>query len=169
LLDAENTGSTACVCIVRQEFGHKFLYVANVGDTRAVLSKNGVAERMSQDHKATDKSEVERIKSGGGIVLENRVGGTLAITRAFGDHSLKREGVTAKPFINKHAIRPFDKFLVIASDGVWDVLEDQDAINFCKDEFNTKDIAQAIVKSALDKGSKDNISCLVLKFASSPF
>ena len=54
LLDADNTGSTACVCLVRIEFGHKFLYVANVGDTRAVLSKNGVAERMSQDHKATD-------------------------------------------------------------------------------------------------------------------
>jgi serine/threonine protein phosphatase PrpC len=88
LLDAENTGSTACVCLVRQEFGHKFLYVANVGDTRAVLSKNGIAERMSQDHKASDQSEVERIKSQGGIVLEGRVGGTLAITRAFGDHSL---------------------------------------------------------------------------------
>ena len=57
-------------------------------------------------------------------MLENRVGGSLAVTRAFGDHSLKRDGVTAKPFINKHAIRPFDKFLVIASDGVWDVLED---------------------------------------------
>ena len=100
------------------------MYVANVGDTRAVLSKNGVAERMSQDHKATDKSEVERIRSGGGIVVENRVGGSLAVTRAFGDHSLKRDGVIAKPFINKHALRPFDKFLVIASDGVWDVLED---------------------------------------------
>ena len=99
--------------------------------------------------------------------MENRVGGTLAITRAFGDHSLKKEGVTAKPFINKHAIKPFDKFLVIASDGVWDALEDQDAINFCKDEFSTKDIAQGIIKSAIDKGSKDNISCLVIKFASS--
>ena len=124
LLDADNTGSTAAVVIVRKEFGHLFLYVSNVGDTRAVLNKNGVAERMSQDHKATDPNEVLRIKGGGGIVLENRVGGTLAITRAFGDHSLKSEGVTAKPFINKHAIRPFDKHLVIASDGVWDVLED---------------------------------------------
>jgi protein phosphatase PTC1 len=55
LIDADNTGSTACVCIVRQEFGHKILYTANVGDTRAVLSKNGTAERMSYDHKATDK------------------------------------------------------------------------------------------------------------------
>lgn len=62
LLDADNTGSTGCVCIVRQEFGHKVLYVANVGDTRAVLSKNGLAERLSQDHKATDSAEVDRIK-----------------------------------------------------------------------------------------------------------
>ena len=67
---------------------------------------------------------MQRIKSGGGIVLDNRVGGTLAITRAFGDHSLKSEGVTAKPFINKHAIRPFDKYLIIATDGVWDVMDD---------------------------------------------
>ena len=46
------------MAIVRQEFAHRILYIANVGDTRAVLSKNGVAERMSQDHKATDISEV---------------------------------------------------------------------------------------------------------------
>lgn len=55
-------------------------------------------------------------------MFENRVGGTLAITRAFGDHSLKKDGVIAKPFINKLVLRPCDKFLVIASDGVWDVL-----------------------------------------------
>lgn len=100
------------------------LYVANVGDTRAVLSKNGVAERLSTDHKATDPSEYDRIKNGGGIIMDNRVGGSLAVTRAFGDHSLKRDGVIAKPTINKHVLRPFDKFLVIASDGVWDALED---------------------------------------------
>ena len=57
-MDSDNTGSTACMAIVRQEFAHRILYIANVGDTRAVLSKNGVAERMSQDHKATDISEV---------------------------------------------------------------------------------------------------------------
>lgn len=56
------------------------------------------------------------------MVFGDRVGGSLAVTRAFGDHSLKRDGVTAKPFINKHVLKPFDKFLVMASDGVWDVL-----------------------------------------------
>ena len=47
LLDADNTGSTACVVLIRKEFGHLFMYCANVGDTRGVLNKNGVAERMT--------------------------------------------------------------------------------------------------------------------------
>ena len=72
----------------------------------------------------TSLNLINRIKNGGGIVMENRVAGSLAVTRAFGDHALKNDGVTAKPYINKHVLRPFDKFLVIASDGVWDVLTD---------------------------------------------
>jgi protein phosphatase PTC1 len=100
------------------------LYVANLGDTRAVLSKNGIAERLSYDHRATDPAEVERVKSGGGIVVDGRVGGSLAITRAFGDHSLKKDGVIAKPFIKKLVLKNSDKFLIIASDGVWDSMED---------------------------------------------
>ena len=124
MIDADHTGSTACVVVVRQEMGNKLLYVANLGDTRAVMSKNGVAERMSYDHRGTDEAEVERVRSQGGIVLEGRVGGSLAITRAFGDHSLKKDGVIAKPFIKKHILRSTDKYLVVASDGVWDSLED---------------------------------------------
>ena len=69
------------------------------------------------------------------------MGGSLAITRAFGDHSLKRDGVIAKPYIKKHVLRSSDRYLVVASDGVWDALEDQDAINFCRDELNCKEIA----------------------------
>ncbi len=170
LIDADNTGSTGCVAIVRQEMGQKVLYVANVGDTRAVMSKNGIAERMSYDHKATDQGEYERIKASKGLILDGRVGGTLAITRAFGDHSLKPAGVIANPYIKKHILKITDKFLILASDGVWDGLEDQEAVNYCKEDCSTKDIAQAIVKGALDKGSKDNISCLVIRFHSTaPF
>ena len=58
---------------------------------------------------------------------------------------------------------PFDKFLVIATDGVWDVLTDQDAVDLCKEEMSTDLISKAIIKESIDKGSKDNIGCLVIK------
>ena len=138
LLDAEGCGSTATVCIIRNEFGHRILYTANVGDSRAVLSKNGVAERLSIDHRPTEFSEVERVKREGGIIFDNRLGGTLAITRAMGDHALKKDGLSSVPHINKHVLRPFDNYVIIASDGVWDSLEDQDAVNLCKDTQTTK-------------------------------
>lgn len=124
LVDADGCGSTACVAIVRKEGSHQVLYVANTGDTRCVLSKGGQAERMSVDHKGDNPDEILRIKSSGGIIMENRVGGVLAVTRAFGDHSLKKSGVIAVPHVLKYTLKPFDKFMVIASDGVWDELSD---------------------------------------------
>jgi len=57
LLDSDGCGSTACVAVVRREGVHNVLYVANIGDTRAVLAKNGNAERMSIDHKCDNIDE----------------------------------------------------------------------------------------------------------------
>jgi len=96
--------------------------------------------------------------------MDGRVAGGLAITRALGDMAYKNFGVIASPYVVKHVLRPFDKFLVIASDGVWDTVSDQQAIGCCSDELTTKQIAQNIVKLALQKGSGDNISCMVIKF-----
>jgi protein phosphatase PTC1 len=121
--------------------GKKVLYVANVGDTRGVMmSGANTFQRVSYDHKATDKQEIDRVKKDGGIIMDERVGGALAITRAFGDYALKRDGVTAKPSITKHFLKPADKFLVIASDGIWDVLEDEDTCKLCRDEISSKEI-----------------------------
>mmetsp|Transcript_11494 Transcript_11494/g.13016 ORF Transcript_11494/g.13016 Transcript_11494/m.13016 type:complete len:131 (-) Transcript_11494:126-518(-) len=128
MLDSETCGSTGCIAVIRMESGHKVLYVANVGDTRAVLSRNGVEERLSVDHKASDKSEYDRVIQGGGVIMNERVGGTLMLTRAFGDYALKDSGVIATPTIRKHFIRPFDRFVVVASDGVYDTMSDQDVI-----------------------------------------
>ena len=89
LMDSENTGSTGAVAVIRNESGHRVLYIANVGDTWVVISRNGVAERMSYDHKSDDPIEQDRIRLSGGIVMENRVGGQLAVSRAFGDYALK--------------------------------------------------------------------------------
>ena len=124
MLDSDHCGSTACVAVVRREINHNVLYVANTGDTRAVLSKNGNAERLSKDHKATDPAEIDRVKASGGQIMDNRVAGGLAITRALGDHAYKTFGVTGQPYIVRHVLRPFDKFLIIASDGIWDTVND---------------------------------------------
>ena len=145
LMDSDNTGSTACVLLARMESGHRILYFGNIGDSRAVISRNGVAERMTIDHKCDEITEVDRIKMGGGIILEGRVGGQLAVSRAFGDYALKNDGVIANPYVRKHFIRPFDKYVVIASDGVWDALTDQDAVDLCKDDMNTSEISKAII------------------------
>ena len=65
----------------------------------------------------------------------------MAVTRAFGDHFLKNAGLICTPHIVRHVLKPTDRYLVIASDGVWDELSDQDAINCCIDEVSTKQIA----------------------------
>jgi serine/threonine protein phosphatase PrpC len=56
--------------------------------------------------------------------MMERVGGTLAVTRAFGDHSLRKLGVIPTPHVKKYALRPSDGYLVIASDGLWDIMSD---------------------------------------------
>jgi serine/threonine protein phosphatase PrpC len=63
--------------------------------------------------------------------MDNRVAGGLAITRALGDQAYKNFGVTSTPYVVRHVIRPFDKYLILASDGVWDTLTDQQAVDCC--------------------------------------
>lgn len=65
------------------------MHIANLGDTRAVVSLDGVAKRVSVDHKTSSPSEQERVKKEGGLILKGRVAGQLAITRALGDLALK--------------------------------------------------------------------------------
>jgi len=63
LVDSDGCGSTACVAVVRKEGVHSVLYVANIGDTRCVLSKSGIAERLSIDDRCDNLDEVTRIKA----------------------------------------------------------------------------------------------------------
>ena len=100
------------------------LYVANVGDTRAVLNRNGNAQRLTIDHKASDPVEIERVLSVGGTIKDGRVAGGLAITRALGDHAFKNYGLSSSPHISKQTLSSLDKHLILASDGVWDTVSD---------------------------------------------
>ena len=96
----------------------RVLYTANVGDARIVLCRNGKALRLSYDHKGSDENEGKRISNAGGLILNNRVNGVLAVTRALGDAYLK-ELVTGHPYTTETVIQPdIDEFLILACDGV---------------------------------------------------
>lgn len=157
-----NTGSTATIVYITIENGKRVLYCINLGDSRCILLSNNVLKKLSFDHKVSDPSEYERIMKNGGVIVQGRVGGQLLISRAFGDSGLKSFGVSCEPFISRTEIGGGDKFVVIASDGVWDVVEDRDILNIISGCDNSWDICQRIVKEAIDKGSNDNISCFVI-------
>lgn len=114
------------MCLVVKEYGNTVIYTANVGDSRAVLKhgKSG-AIRLSTDHRPCEREELERIAKAGGVIMGGRVGGSLAITRALGDHILFKSGVIPNPSISRHEVKRSDTYLVIASDGVWDALSDE--------------------------------------------
>jgi protein phosphatase PTC1 len=96
----------------------RVLYTANVGDARIVLCRNGKALRLSYDHKGSDENEGRRIANAGGLILNNRVNGVLAVTRALGDTYMK-DLVTGHPYTTETVIQPDqDEFLIIACDGV---------------------------------------------------
>lgn len=96
----------------------RVLYTANVGDARIVLCRNGKALRLSYDHKGSDENEGKRIAGAGGLILNNRVNGVLAVTRALGDAYMK-ELVTGHPYTTETVIQPdMDEFLILACDGV---------------------------------------------------
>lgn len=96
----------------------RVLYTANVGDARIVLCRNGKALRLSYDHKGSDENEGKRISNAGGLILNNRVNGVLAVTRALGDAYMK-DLVTGHPYTTETVIQPdMDEFLILACDGV---------------------------------------------------
>lgn len=96
--------------------------------------------------------------------MKGRVSGTLAVTRALGDLELKTQGVSVVPDIEEVEITNKTNFLIIASDGLWDVCEDQKAVDLCKGLEQTNTMASTLVKYAKMNGSKDNVSVMILKF-----
>lgn len=96
----------------------RVLYTANVGDARIVLCRKGRALRLSYDHKGSDENEGRRIANAGGLILNNRVNGVLAVTRALGDAYMK-DLVTGHPYTTETVIQPDqDEFIILACDGV---------------------------------------------------
>lgn len=136
VLKDELAGTTAiCVLLCKGK-----LYCGNVGDSRSIASVGGCVDELSSDHKPSLASEQRRITAAGGWVELNRVNGNLALSRALGDFVFKKNEqkgpeeqiVTALPEVE---IRDYDEdweFIVLACDGIWDVMTNQEVIEFVR-------------------------------------
>ncbi|KAL2249058.1 probable protein phosphatase 2C 51 [Sesamum indicum] len=177
-------GSTAVVAVV----GENEVVVANCGDSRAVLSRGGVAVQLSDDHKPDRPDELERIEACGGNVIDwngQRVLGVLATSRSIGDNYLKPFVIT-EPEVRIIDRTHADECLILASDGLWDVISNDHACQVARrclhgwmsptcqssggvgvgDERHDGGAAEAAVllaELAMSGGSRDNISVVVVE------
>lgn len=135
------TGCTASVCAIDE--ANKKIYFANAGDSRAVLCKNGVAYPMSIDHKPELDEERNRIYKADGWVSEGRVKGNLNLSRSLGDLEYKQntkippeeQMITAYPDVVVDNLTSECSFIVIACDGIWDCLTNQEACDFISERL----------------------------------
>lgn len=160
-----NDGSTAC-CVLMQEKKQR-LWIANVGDSRAILvQRSGKALALSRDHKPDRDDERARIERAGGCVKMYgcaRVDGILAVSRAFGDRMLKHHGVCADPEISHHDLSHDDRYLVIASDGLWDVFTNDEVAEVVTNQPDVEQCAKVLTEGANRKGSMDNVTVVIVQ------
>ncbi|XP_032591805.1 protein phosphatase 1L isoform X2 [Drosophila grimshawi] len=160
-------GTTALIAIVKDSK----LIVANVGDSRGVMfDARGIAIPLSFDHKPQQVRERKRIHDAGGFIAFRgvwRVAGVLATSRAMGDYPLKDKNlVIATPDIltfelNDHKPR----FLILASDGLWDTFSNEEACSFVQEHLKESDFgAKSLAMESYKRGSVDNITVLVIVF-----
>ena len=170
-------GSTALITIFYKKNNKINYFIMNVGDCRAVKCDNSLkAIQLSKDHKPHLIDEKKRIESIGGNIeydgYDWRIK-DLSVSRAFGDIDAT-PFVTHKPEIFKYSLIKNDKFLILACDGLWDILSNQDAVNFVKNElvkidkltdmtgYSKNNIANSLANHAIEKGSNDNVSIIIV-------
>ena len=158
--DSEYIGTTATLILIKDNK----IYCANVGDTKAYIIYDKTYKQISNDHKCTNEDERKRITEIGGRIIKNRVMGQLILTRTLGDLYVKQFGVINTPDITVYDINETINYIIIASDGVWDVVDLDTITNMGKAGKNVGEFCKDIVKLAINKGTKDNVSCIVVSF-----
>ncbi|KAL0561788.1 hypothetical protein IC582_002231 [Cucumis melo] len=168
---SSSSGTTALTALVLG----RLLMVANAGDCRAVLSRNGEAVDMSQDHRPIYSLEKQRVEELGGYVDGGYLNGVLSVSRALGDWDMKLPDGTPSPLIAEPECRQMvlteeDEFLIIACDGIWDVMSSQQAVNVVRQGLQRHDdperCARDLVLQALRLDSFDNLTVVVVCFSS---
>lgn len=169
-------GSTCLIVCHFKENNKDYLNIMNTGDSRCVLCRNNMGIPLTKDHKPNWPDEKCRINKLGGIIRKD--GNTfrindLSVSRAFGDKESKKF-ITHRPELYKYKIKGnIDKFMIIACDGLWDVINCQDAVNFVLDNCydvnmnrinKNVNIARKLAEYAIEMESGDNVTCIVVFF-----
>ena len=183
------SGSTACVVLMRD----KKLYIGNVGDSRCVLAtknsdgKGIISIDLSVDHNPDSPIEKERIEKSGGFVSPPPEEGLsarvwldkeftqigLAMSRSIGDHAVEGVGVIADPVVTSHTLAPEDDFLIIATDGVWEFISSEEAVQIISKVFaqgkNASDACEKLIEHAascwrIHEGDyRDDITAVIVR------
>ena len=148
-------GSTAAVVII----GDNKLISAHIGDSRVLVIGDGTTFQ-TLDHKPEMRGEQDRIQSEGGRIAYGRVNATYAVSRSIGDFGVI--GLGRKPDIITHHILPTDKWLIIACDGLFDVLDTDTIIRIASNAKNTTELSLDLRNAAYGLMSMDNISVIVI-------
>ncbi|KAA0708720.1 Protein phosphatase 1A [Triplophysa tibetana] len=173
----DRSGSTAVgIMMSPQHF-----YFINCGDSRALLSRKGRVHFFTQDHKPSNPLEKERIQNAGGSVMIQRVNGSLAVSRALGDFDYKcvhgkgptEQLVSPEPEVYEIArSETEDEFVILACDGIWDVMGNEELCGFVRSRLEVTDdlerVCNEIVDTCLYKGSRDNMSVVLVCFPGAP-
>ena len=155
----DKSGSTAICALISPDH----IFFANCGDSRAILCRDAQVILHTEDHKPYVPTEKQRIQNAGGSVMIQRVNGSLAVSRALGDFEYKNvqgkgpceQLVSPEPEISTEKRTDRDEFIVLACDGVWDVMSNEDIAAFVGDRMTVtddlKDICNTVVDTCLHK------------------
>lgn len=154
------------------------LFIANCGDSRALLCDRG-PKFATEDHKPFHPKEKKRIIDAGGTATQ-RINGTLAVSRALGDFEFKKDElrgpceqlVSPEPEITIIERRPEDQFLILACDGIWDVMSNSDLCEYVRYKLmiepSLENVCSSVIDVCLRKGSRDNMSIIIVVFENGP-
>lgn len=171
---AKNMGSTNLAVVHFKKNRESYLNIINLGDCRCVLCRDNLANALTKDHKPYWPEEKNRIEKLGGTIYfdgEDWRIKDLSVSRAMGDTSATPY-VSHVPDIFRYKLNKTDKFIILACDGLWDVVTNQEAVNFvlnnCYDETTNErinkniNIAKKLGEYAIGKGSNDNVTVIVV-------
>jgi serine/threonine protein phosphatase PrpC len=154
----------------------KHYFIFNVGDSRSILIKDKKLHFSSEDHKPMNDGEKRRIEEAGGRVMIQRINGSLAVSRALGDFEYKQRTdrgdleqlVSPDPEVTCIERDEQDNYMMVACDGIYDVMSNEEIVEFINDRFTREENEGNICNNLLDlclyKGSRDNMSSIIISF-----